>query len=202
MEKELRNYTVYIHTTPSGKVYIGITSNVPEYRWNNGKGYKTSSCFYNAIKKYGWENIKHEILYSGLTKEEAEKKEILLIKLYRADDRHYGYNLMSGGHASSKHSEETKAKLSKAHSGKNNWNYGRKHTPEECMRISENRTYKRGNEHPSAKAIMQFDRNGNLIKEWGSIADAGREYNRTSIKDCLKGKYKIGCGYVWKYKEK
>ena len=36
----MRKYTVYKHTSPSGKVYIGITCRKPKYRWNNGKGYK------------------------------------------------------------------------------------------------------------------------------------------------------------------
>ena len=31
------NYTVYKHISPSGKIYVGITKQKPEYRWNNGK---------------------------------------------------------------------------------------------------------------------------------------------------------------------
>ena len=61
-------YTVYKHTSPSGKVYIGITKRKPEYRWNKGKGYrKDQLLFYRAIKKYGWDNFTHEILYTGLS---------------------------------------------------------------------------------------------------------------------------------------
>lgn len=42
-------YTVYKHTSPSGKVYIGITKRKPEYRWNKGKGYrKDQLLFYRA----------------------------------------------------------------------------------------------------------------------------------------------------------
>ena len=54
-------YVVYKHTTPSGKVYIGITGLKPERRWRNGNGYKDNEHFYRAILKYGWDNIKHEI---------------------------------------------------------------------------------------------------------------------------------------------
>lgn len=48
------NYTVYRHISPSGKVYIGITSMEPEKRWGkNGYGYRRQKYFNNAIRKYG-----------------------------------------------------------------------------------------------------------------------------------------------------
>ena len=73
-------YTVYKHTSPSGKVYIGITKRKPEYRWNKGKGYrKDQLLFYRAIKKYGWGNFTHEILYTGLSEKDAKNIEISLI---------------------------------------------------------------------------------------------------------------------------
>lgn len=31
-------YSVYIHTLPNNKVYIGITSQKPKARWDNGRG--------------------------------------------------------------------------------------------------------------------------------------------------------------------
>lgn len=36
-------YCVYKHTSPSGKVYIGITVQNPLYRWNKGNGKKKSA---------------------------------------------------------------------------------------------------------------------------------------------------------------
>ena len=39
------NYTVYKHTSPIGKVYIGITKMNPIRRWSNGKGYKKMYTF-------------------------------------------------------------------------------------------------------------------------------------------------------------
>lgn len=90
---------VYKHTTPSGKVYIGITSKSPKRRWNSGHGYKHCKGFWNAIVKYGWQNITHEVLYDGLTKEEAERYERELIKSHRSTDCRFGYNILPGGDA-------------------------------------------------------------------------------------------------------
>ena len=110
---EERNYTVYLHTSPSNKYYIGITSMMPEKRWgNNGVGYK-GQVFYYAIEKYGWDNIKHEIIAENLTKEQAEQMEMKLIAEYRSNQREFGYNVANGGNSNGKHSEETKMKIGK-----------------------------------------------------------------------------------------
>lgn len=110
---ENKNWTVYMHTSPSGKRYIGITSQKIQQRWRSGKGYKIN-VFCNAIQKYGWENIKHEILFENLTKEEAEKKEIELIAFYKSNQKEYGYNIQNGGNCLGTHSLSTKNKISKA----------------------------------------------------------------------------------------
>lgn len=94
--KTEKKYIVYKHTCPNKKVYIGVTCRNPSYRWNNGKGY-IGQMFYNAILKYGWDNIKHEILFDSLTKEEAEAKEVELIAAYKSNQREHGYNISSGG---------------------------------------------------------------------------------------------------------
>ena len=73
-----REYSVYCHTFPNGKKYIGISSDY-ENRWRNGKGYETQPKMDRAIQKYGWENIKHDIVLSGLSKEQANELEKYLI---------------------------------------------------------------------------------------------------------------------------
>ena len=67
----MKRWILYRHTSPSGKVYIGITSKSVNKRWNGGRGYKTCIYFYNAILKYGWDNIKHEILFTDLEEKRA-----------------------------------------------------------------------------------------------------------------------------------
>lgn len=91
------NYTVYMHITPSNKKYVGITGDDPKNRWDSGHGYKQNRYFWNAIQKYGWNNIQHIILYSNLTQEEAKQCEIELIKKYQLTNRECGYNISEGG---------------------------------------------------------------------------------------------------------
>ena len=69
----MENWKVYMHKSPSGKVYIGVTKRNLEIRWANGEGYKKQPHFYSAIKKYGWDNFEHLIIQEYLTREEASK---------------------------------------------------------------------------------------------------------------------------------
>lgn len=104
-------WCVYKHTSPSGKVYIGITKNI-KHRWrNNGAGYRGSTRIHNAILKYGWDNFEHQILFSGLSQEDANKKEVELIKYYDSTNPMYGYNLQSGGQSFISN-EESRIKIS------------------------------------------------------------------------------------------
>ncbi len=94
----MENFTVYVHTFPNGKKYVGITNQTVGSRWRTGgKGYKGQELIWNAIVKYGWENIEHEIIIENVNQEIAEIIEIGLIAKYRSDEREYGYNVESGG---------------------------------------------------------------------------------------------------------
>ena len=121
-------YTIYTHTTPTKKVYVGITSQKDvNRRWQNGLGYRTQTRFYRAIKKYGWNNIEHRVLFRGLSKKEAEKIETCLISLFKSNCPAHGYNIENGGNCTNTHSEETKRKISEAQMGEKNHMYGKPH---------------------------------------------------------------------------
>ena len=94
------NYTVYIHVCPNNKRYVGITCQRPQARWNGGKKYKQNKHFFNAILKYGWNNIEHIIVATNLSKDKACKLEQGLIKKYKTTNRKYGYNKSAGGECS------------------------------------------------------------------------------------------------------
>lgn len=110
-KSEDKNYSVYIHTNKTnGKKYVGQSSNVIE-RWRcGGKNYFNSVKFFNAIKKYGWDNFTHEVLYDNLDKETANKIERELIKKY--DSINSGYNIQEGGAISL--TQESLDKMSKS----------------------------------------------------------------------------------------
>lgn len=123
---EERKWCVYMHTSPSGKKYIGITSQNPHKRWDNGNGYlrKKDGVKYdqpamaNAIIKYpDWKNQwRHEILFDNLNENDAKKYEQDLITKYKTTDSRFGYNITCGGdgHAGHSLSEETKKKISES----------------------------------------------------------------------------------------
>lgn len=53
------------------------------------------------------------------------------------------------------------------------------------------------------KPVLQFDLQGNFIKEWASATEFERQMGKKHIhiSECCLGKYKQSYGYVWKYKE-
>ena len=195
-------YTVYKHTSPSGKVYIGITKRKPEYRWNKGKGYrKDQLLFYRAIKKYGWDNFTHEILYTGLSEKDAKNIEISLIRQYKSLGM--SYNITDGGDGGrglhnkrKKMSDETKLKMSKSRkgllAGNKNPMYGRHETAPAYGRF--------GKEHPASKKVYQYDLLGNFIKEWDCLSEVQRHLNIlvTYITACCNVRQKTAGDYIWK----
>ena len=110
-------YKVYKHTNKiNNMVYIGITKNTLKNRWRGG--YNNNELFSNAISQYGKENFISEIIEDGLTKEQAEEKERYYISLYDSTNPKKGYNIDKGGTHHGEHTDETKAKISKALKGR------------------------------------------------------------------------------------
>ncbi len=87
-----KGYCVYRHTFPDGRVYIGITSQKPEERWDNGMGYANNKRMFFDIVQYGWRNIAHEIIADGLDREAAMKMERDMILSYGTNGRVKTYN--------------------------------------------------------------------------------------------------------------
>lgn len=188
------DYKVYIHTnTQNGLKYVGITSQDPEQRWRNGGGYYKNRFFTRAIKKYGWDAFEHEIVAEGLTKLQAEKLEKKLIRKYKTTDRRYGYNIMTGGGSTGKHSTETRRLMSENRKGKC---VGRKHTEEEIRKMRENHG---GGVQP--KRVICLD-TGEIYESINAAAVA-TGVDRMGISKCCHGKEgrRKACGFRWRFIE-
>lgn len=104
---------IYKITSPSNKLYVGQTKRkVPEKRWKehcqeslSGKTHALS----NAIRKYGAENMKFEVIEECPDDTLNEREHFWIEKLNSL--RPNGYNLTTGGGAF-EFSEESKAKMS------------------------------------------------------------------------------------------
>ena len=87
------------------KSYIGLTiQKKPQSRWGkNGRNYMkhNKAKFARAIKKYGWDNFKHEVIgiVEAETKEELIKdlKEWEVYYIEKYDSYYNGYNSTKGG---------------------------------------------------------------------------------------------------------
>jgi len=188
---ELVKYIVYRHITPDNKCYIGVTKLKLHQRFQNGKGYKNCRNFEKAIQKYGWDNIKHEILYTTSNKEEAMNKEIEYIKIFKSNDENFGYNIEKGG-------------SKKGMSGNQNSFYGKHHTIEQKEKWSLER---KGKIPWNKGKYGEINKTNKYVKciETGEIFKCIREVERqlniihTSICKCCEGKIKTAGGYHWEY---
>lgn len=212
-----KGYTVYKHTGPSGKVYIGITCQRPETRWDNGKGYKHSPHFSAAIARYGWENFRHEILADGLTREAAEAMEVALIAEYDSTNRAKGYNADKGGSTGPKHTEGTRQRIGQANRERV-WSESSKEklrayrlahpiTPETAQKIGD---ANRGRKHrpdsvekiraavPS-KPVRDLDTG----ETFPSVQAAARAYgtDASRISAVCRGRRKTTKGHRWAFEE-
>lgn len=221
----MKKYIVYKHTSPSNKIYIGITCQNIDRRWRNGNGYKSQKYFYRAIEKYGWDNFKHEILYENLEKEQAKILEMSLIYYYDSTNPSFGYNLTKGGegHNGYSPSKETRKKLSEVHKGKEPWNKGKTNifSDETRRKISENNKNRHLSDE-SKKKISEAHKGKNVGKNNGKakavicittmtifdcISQGALFYNlkNTNISKCCRGKTKFcgklsdGTKLVWRY---
>lgn len=205
----MKRYYVYKHTSPNNKVYIGITCQDLHSRWRNGKGYKKNQCFYKVIQKYGWDNIKHEVLFTNLTKEDACKKEIELIALYKSNNKKFGYNIASGGMVNKDFhlKEETKKLISIKNSGCNNGMYGKRFKQSQ-QALNNFHTYLKtrnycDSNNPKAKQVIQYDLHDNIVKVWDCIKSASA-YLSISYSYLIKimKNNKTYKGFKWAYAQK
>lgn len=199
----MKKYKVYILTAPNGKRYVGLTCRRVEYRWNNGKGYKTNSAFYADIQKYGWDNIKKTVItLYGRTKEEAYNFESQLINLFNTRNPDKGYNIEDGGKPE-RLDDRTREKMSAAHKGLERGADYRRHISESKLGDKNPMFGKTGADNPHARAVIATGKDG-MEKRYGSMIEARNDLDLPpaavkNISACCRGKRRSAYGFEWCY---
>ncbi len=93
------NYTVYTHTLPNGKIYVGYLNLSGSFAngrtfdeiMDNGNFHENRTSLYADIQDCGWEQVHTETI-SGLTKEQAIQKKKSLCLEYQSYLPEFGYN--------------------------------------------------------------------------------------------------------------
>lgn len=140
-----KRYTVYKHTSPEGKVYIGCTGDKVETRWK--KGYHHNVALTNDVEKMGWDNFKHEVISTNMDESSAYALEKELIHKYDSTNTDRGYNKSIGGKINSGivRSDEYRKKMSELKQGEKHNFYGKHHTEESKREMSVSSS---GSNHP------------------------------------------------------
>ena len=177
---------IYRYESPSGKSYIGQTNDeLNRKRQHKQSAYNEKDKAYNykfhiAIRKYGFDSFKYEILYSVFCDslkeliQDLNEKEIYYIGLY--DSYKNGYNMTIGGN-------QLRGELHPS--------YGT-HLSEE---------HKEKLKNSVRKEVSQYDLDGNYIATYKSAADAQKttQCSANQIIAVCRGKGYTSKGFQWRY---
>ena len=222
-----RKSGIYMWTSPSGKSYIGQTTNLYKRKSNFlsfGTKYAGSKID-NARRKYSDIQYWTYTILEYCDIDDLDEREEYYISLY--DTMRKGYNCESGGHENKIMSDEAKQKMSKTkkamYCGENHPMWGRHLTEEQKRKMSKARKGKccgeknpmwgkhRDDEtrikiskaHDKRKiSVSQYTIEGVFIASYESIHEAQRLTNidRATISRCCKGIQKTAGGFKWAYK--
>lgn len=205
---------IYKYTSPSGKSYIGQTTD-ENWRKIHHKGTSRKTKFSTAIKKYGFENFKYEIVFQTIFTDDLVKlksilntMEIAFIEYY--DTFNNGYNLTKGGEGTLgvKLSKESLEKRKQSRRLKDP-TWGDKLIKAEYDLKREIANAKRNEkllklEKRRRPKILQYNLDGEFIAQWDSLAAIHRVFGISTqpISDCCKNKRESFKKCIWKYEDK
>lgn len=158
------------------KCYIGQTTQGLAKRMyehiQDTKSNRDKFHFHNALRKYGFDNFKWEVLETCKDKYSLDLAEQWYIRVYKSLNKNKGYNKSIGGsNINTVLSEEHKRRISEAHKGK-------KKSAEHLRKIGETRIRKKigfGSKSKQAKKFVITTPEGNMFMIHG-LKDFTRKY--------------------------
>lgn len=200
------HYTYRIEDIETGEYYIGSRSCV-------GKAEDDDYMGSMRVWKPNKENLKKIILNDKFSnREEAIAEEVKMIKENIENELNQNYNIPGlGFHNTGRiFGSETRNRMRVARLGENNPNFGKKHSEETKNKIRKKalgrklseEVRKRFSDIRPKKAVLQFDKQMNFIKEYKSIREAGNTTNtdKGDISKVCSNKQKSAGGFIWKLK--
>jgi hypothetical protein len=205
---------IYLTThIPTGKKYIGKDSlNCPHY-FGSGTEIK------QIIKAEGKSNLVKNILEYCDCRENLAKREEFWLQKFDVENNPMFMNRTNKAFGNSGLTEETKLKIKLSSLGKpkstearNNMSKGRTGKTRNQTKIRSDKGKPRGaspwvsenlktrNRESTLKPVIQYDLEGNLIREYKSAQEA-KNITNLKIQNALTGITKTSGGYIWKYKE-
>jgi len=224
MEKKIGIYKII---NPKGKIYIGQSTNIYSRLDDYKKivaSVKSQIKIYNSLKKYGSKSHLFEII-EECSVESLNERERYWQDYYNVLNEGLNCKLTKTGDKSGFISQEIKNKIGNSNRGKvrsgqalenirksrsEKFSYkwkvpkseefknkvrGVKKTQEHIQKIKDNR--------PNKKSILQYDLDGNFIREWESCKSASNYLGKNSpsvISSCCNKKIKYAYGYQWRFK--
>lgn len=195
----MNHYVYKITNLINNKKYIGKRSCDCDIKDDQYMG--SGIILKKAIKKYGKDNFKKDIIEILDNEEEAFQREMYWIKYFNAVRSKEYYNLKDGGNGNtsadairnnsnltSKQREMKKRKLSMLKKGANNPMYG-----------------KYGKENPTSKNVLMIDFTGQVIKEFESLRLTNDYFQKNKAysvisKVCIN-KTGVRYDHLWLFKE-
>jgi len=215
---EMIHYVYKLTNANTGEFYIGVRSC---YGNITDDTYMGSMVSWNVDKST---LVKTIIDDSFNTRRDANIAEIELLKEHIDNPLNRNYHIPSVGFCclGLKRSDEHKVRLSKLKKSqymsnpkmlennritqKNRWNDKlRNEWSLKMTSINSTDTYRKKQIESAinkTKTVLQFNKNGEFIREYRSINEAARELNvdKNCISRNCNGKYKSAYGYIWKFK--
>lgn len=204
--KKEKMYSIYKITNQlNGKSYVGFTSRLKERKYHHYRKSNYTPLGY-AMKKYGTENFKFEVIYQSKDgKHCLEIMEPHFIKEYNSFGKR-GYNRSFGGETTGNLIPWNKGLTKNTHpsllivSNKNKGVNKRKshpHTEEWKQHLRENNPGGKATKKP----VYKLDIYGNIIEEFESASYINKMYKKTH--KCIHGYIRrktLFDGHYWVYK--